>query len=111
MKNFESLYQFITSKIGNYSKPISLNTRLEKDLGITGDDADEFMLDFFTKYKIDYSTFEIESFFSSEGFDIFNIGGLIRKLSGKKTIKKNIYDITVGDLIRAIEVGKWIDPE
>lgn len=111
MNTFERLSQFIISQRGKYRKPFTLNTTLEKDLGITGDDADEFMYAFFTHFNVDYSNFEIGKYFYGEGFDLFNIIGLIRKLLGKKMLSNPQYDIILLDLMNAIEAGKWIDPK
>ncbi len=44
----------------------SLNSELEKDLGITGDDAYEMIEKFSKKYMIDISNFRFDQYFSPE---------------------------------------------
>lgn len=110
MDTLEILGKFIIEERGKYAKPLSVKTTLEKDLGITGD-ADEFMDAFFLKFNIHFEDFDTGKYFHSEGFDIFFLDALIRKLTGAKSMKKPLYDIAMGDLVRAIEVGTWIDPK
>lgn len=111
MDTFERLNKFIISERGKYRKPFSEKTTLEKDLGITGDDADDFMDAFFLEFNINYESFELGKYFHSEGLDLFFVGTMIRKLTGAKRLNNPIYDITLGDLMRSIELRKWIDPE
>jgi hypothetical protein len=109
MDTFERLSEFIIFQRGKYKKPFTEQTTLEKDLGITGDDADEFMDAFFTHFNINYSNFQISKYFYGEGFDLFNIAGFIRKLLGKKPLSSPKFDITLYDLMKSIESGKWIE--
>ena len=111
MDTFEILKEFLIEERGKYAKPFSLKTTLEKDLGITGDDADEFMDAFFKKFNVHSKDFDTGKYFHSEGFDLFFLGAIIKKLTGAKGTNRPFYDITMGDLVRAIEVGSWIDPE
>lgn len=47
----------------------NLNTIIEDDLGITGDDASELMEKFSTKFNVDLAGFNFMKFFSPEGCD------------------------------------------
>ncbi|TKT90651.1 DUF1493 family protein [Dyadobacter frigoris] len=111
MDTLEILKEFIIEDRGKYAKPFSIKTTLEKDLGITGDDTDEFMDAFFKKFNIHSEDFDTGKYFHSEGFDIFFLSAIIRKFTGAKSLSNPIYDITLGDLVRAIEAGTWIDPK
>ena len=107
----EILKWFIIKERGKYAKPFSIKTTLEKDLGITGDDADEFMDAFFKEFNIHFEDFDTGKYFHSEGFDIFFLGAIIRKLTGAKSLSKPIYDIKLGDLVQVIKEGTWIEPQ
>ncbi|MBX3238279.1 MAG: DUF1493 family protein [Chitinophagaceae bacterium] len=107
---FDRILLFIERERWKYKKKLSRETTLERDLGITGDDADDFMDAFFKEFNVDISSFDISNYFSGEGFDPIGISRVILKLQGKKPPKKNLKDITLADLERAILAGKWIDP-
>lgn len=51
----------------SFEKVNSLNTRVEEDLGIYGDDTSEFLERFVEKFQLDYSGFEYSKHFHSEG--------------------------------------------
>jgi len=77
-------------------KEMTRETSIEKDFGITGDDAAEFLDAFVKRFNInDYSEFEFDDYFEGEGFDLFAI---FRQKREKKVL-------TVGDLERAVETG------
>lgn len=43
---------------------------LERGLGITGDDVDDFIRKYFGKIVVDHGDFDIDSYFSGEGFNL-----------------------------------------
>ena len=79
-------------------------TRIEEDLGITGDDAVEFLIAFGKKFDVDISRFNMADYFHGEGwsFDCF-----FYKLQWwfykRKYVKKVL---TIGDLLEAIRVKR-----
>ena len=85
---------------------LNRETRLEDDLGITGDDAIEFFDAFYEEFKVDLKTLNISKYFGSEGFGLINLSWLL----GKKGVKRSAYEITLRDLENTLEAGKWIDP-
>lgn len=86
---------------------ITDDTIIETEIGITGDDADTFIKAFSTEFNVDVSNFEIGKYFKGEGDTTFvNIFNLFRK---KKQIENPLKKLTVGDLKRAITVGKLDD--
>ncbi len=101
------VFQFVKDRHWKFWKRLSEATKLEVDLGLTGDDAIEFMESFFKKFNVDGSKFKPSEYFHYEGFD--SIGSSVFPVFGKKKHLPK-YDITVGDLIKAIELGKWVDP-
>ncbi len=86
---------------------ISPETTLEKDLGITGDDGQDFMQGFFQKFTVSNESFDCSNYFSSEGLDLFGISYILRKILRLPPLKNPSHDITIKDLHDAIELGYW----
>ena len=98
--NDDILNQLITmvyEKVG-IRKPITRETCLEKDAGITGDDAVEFLLYYSKKYNVDLTGFDIRKYFTPEGDTILPM--IIRMFTGKKELKEK--ELTVGDLEKGV---------
>lgn len=75
---------------------IKKETRIENDLGITGDDAMEFMEAFFETFQVDFSAFRFDDHFSPEAcwpWEIF------KRPPGRQ--------VTVHDLVTVARLGKW----
>ena len=85
----------------------TVSSRLEDDLGITGDDGSDFIEAFAGKFQVDMTQFGKAGlyYFHCEGFDPITF---IRKLRGWRDPR--VLPITVGDLVRAVERGRWEDP-
>ena len=66
-ENFKLLEQFIEDQGFLYTKDLKETTLLERDLGITGDDAVEFILAFGQKFDVDVSNFKLDEYFEAEG--------------------------------------------
>ncbi len=90
---------------------ITPDTRLETDLGVTGDDGDELLqkaaVHFGVQlahpvlgYRRTFGLGENEYLFNSEGLDLLGIGDLIRRL--RKQPLPIIRDLTMGELHNAI---------
>lgn len=88
----------ITPKTGAV---LSRETRLVEDLGLIGDDADEFMGDFSKEFAVEGGDFEFSDYFPPEGFDLVGmVGGLFSRDSEAGTI-------TLGMPEHAAELGVW----
>ena len=83
-------------------KKITRETEVENDLGIYGDDADEFLIDFGKEFSVDVSQFPIGEYFSDEGD--FILPAIIRSFTNTK--KRGRKSFTVGHLEKAIFSGK-----
>lgn len=83
-------------------KEIKIETSLECDLNITGDDADEFLVAFGKEFNVDVSKFPIGDYFGDEGDPILPM--IIRFLTNKKKIERKM--LTVGHLEKAIIAGR-----
>ncbi len=85
---------------------LNQNTKLEDDLGITGDDAVEFFDKFSTEFNIDLSDLDLHKYFESEGVGLLNFSWLLGK---RRKVKRSLHEITIADLENTLKVGKWID--
>jgi Protein of unknown function (DUF1493) len=99
---FEKLKKFIVEQRWEYDFPLVRTTAIEKDLGITGDDSDDFLIAFGKEFNVDVSRLPIGDYFSSEGDPI--LPAIIRILTGKK--KKQNKVLTIGHLEKAILAGR-----
>lgn len=101
-KNLEEIKLMLNYKCGVNKNKILISSKLEDDLGLTGDDAVEFIVDFSKKFNVDMSNFIISDYFSNEAFDF--IGSFINFFKRKEVVVKK--SLTVGNLLKIIEVGK-----
>ncbi|MGD1890256.1 MAG: DUF1493 family protein [Cyclobacteriaceae bacterium] len=62
----ESVIDFIRTEFW-WDKDSTLKSNIEKDFGISGDDAGDLMTKFAEKYQVDLSEFDFERYFTSEG--------------------------------------------
>jgi Protein of unknown function (DUF1493) len=100
---FQELVRFIADFTG-YQKEINLDTSINCDIKIDGDDASDFIQHIERKYSVDFTGFQFKRYFSEEGFRLFDIAILYNWISGKRE-----YEILyVSDLLSAIKRGKWL---
>lgn len=97
---FEKIKQFAAKQASISNKNLNRQTRVEQDLGVTGDDAIEFIIAFGKEFNVDISRFKFENHFRPEGIDVI---GIIGTLFGKKKITKR--HLTLGNLEEAVIVG------
>lgn len=112
MKNneiFNKLCDFIVKEYWGSKEKMTLETKLEKNLGITGDEGIEFLEKFLTHFNIEHDkNREWQLHFGAEGFGLINFVGIYKWLIGKKDNQKQ-YDLKLGHLVKVIELGYWID--
>lgn len=96
---FDRIKSFVIKERGKYRKPLTPETTLEKDLKITGDDADEFLYAFAKEFKVDVTCFDISKYFVSEG----SLSLVKLTLFGISTGNPQI---TLRDLEKAVKKGK-----
>jgi len=89
---YESLLAFVQKESGAYDITIGRDTEIEKGLGITGEDAEDFIIKFAKKYKVDVSNFLFVEYFNDEP-TAFSFG-------------RDVKSLTVGHLEKAAKVGK-----
>ncbi len=79
-------------------------TTIEDDLGITGDDAAEFMEKFFEAFGVDASGFDFGRYFHDEGLNPFLV--LLMPFRRYRDRQKKI-PITLAMLAKAVECQRW----
>jgi hypothetical protein len=100
---YVSVVEFISRTASVRREKIHADTRIWRDLGIDGDDAEEFMTKFAQEFGVDLSAFKFNRYFGPEaGFN--PLLWPFYKLAGKLPI----VDIHVRDLVQAAREGKWI---
>lgn len=105
MSKLEEIKDFILLKqIVDKRETLTYKTKISQDLGLEGDEADQFLDAFSKKFNVDFSDFNFKKYFVEEGWDpirffIYTTG--IIKLK----------PITLRDLEKSAEIGKWIDPD
>jgi acyl carrier protein len=89
---FESLVSFVRLRSREFKKSITRETLIEDDLGVTGDDAAELILEYSKKYNVDISNFIFTKYFNEE--------------SSVFTMEKRIWPFTIGHLEKAVIAGR-----
>jgi hypothetical protein len=103
---WEELELFVRSETEiSKHQALTRGLNLEKDLDLTGDDADDFMGKFFEKFRIEHGDFDFDRYFSPEGFNLFVVIGFA--FSKKSRRKYDKEPLTLGMLEKAIEAGVW----
>lgn len=106
---FDKLTEFIIKEYWGKKEKMTLDTRIEKNLGITGDDGVEFLEKFLTHFNIKYDeNREWQLHFGPEGGGLIDFVAIYNWLRGKRDRRKQ-FDLTLGHLVKVIELGYWID--
>jgi acyl carrier protein len=95
----------LVAELASYKiEDLSLETRLNTDLKMDGDDAIEFFDAFSEKFVVDLSDFQYNKHFGSEG------GG--NPINFLISILFHEYDtqepVTIQDLVDAAKAGRWV---
>lgn len=80
---------------------ISRHTTIVADIGLDGDDADEFMVAYSKRFRVDAGDFRFPDYFGPEGFDL--IGAVMDVIRRKPPLKP----LTIGMLELAAKMGRW----
>ncbi|MBN3804750.1 DUF1493 family protein [Paraburkholderia sp. Ac-20336] len=103
------LEQFFHKEVGiPDGKKIFSSSVIEDDFGITGDDANQLMEDFFEQFHVARGDYDFHRYFEIEasGFPIPFLDRWIRKkILGDRLYEKQT--LTIAMLQHAIELGVW----
>jgi hypothetical protein len=103
--NDEEVFSWIQEKLRAWGK-ISRTTRLGEDLGMDGDDAYEFLLEFSEKHQVCMDEFVFDKHFGPEA--AANPLTLIRWLF---SMEKQFLPVTVDHLCRCAVARRWLPVE
>lgn len=92
---FNKIIYFVEEQRWKYDFTLERTTKIEYDLGITGDDAIEFMIAYGKEFNVDVSNFMAANYFEPEGMNW---------LLPKSAISKK--ELTLGDLEKGIIAGR-----
>jgi len=92
MMNYPVKKQWFRSEI----KQVTPEWRLNEDLTFTPEDAEEFLLDVFTHFKIDYSQLDTRNYIEYE-YPLW-----------QKNAVKEIKPLTVAMIIESAKAGRWL---
>lgn len=106
-QTFDIVASFIKNELGVSKKKMSLDTKLEKDLKVSGDDGWEFLENFIIHFNIKYDkNKEFPKYFEDDGLILFFDW---RSLFNKRKKKyQQSTDLTVAHLVKVLELGYWI---
>lgn len=99
---FKKVKIFTAKEAAVMEKEVTPDADLENDLGISGDDATEFLMAFGKEFEVDISNFMAANYFSPEGDSI--LPAIIRMFTGKKHPKQK--SLTIKDLVKAVQAGR-----
>lgn len=92
---FNGLIAFIYKISKRFEVPITMETSIENDFGVTGDDGEELIVEFSSKYNVDINNFHFTKYFYPKPMT--------------SSMPKDVKLLTVGHLMKAIEVGRLDD--
>lgn len=93
---FEQVAALISEQTGARRSAIREHADLVADLRIDGDDLAELMDAYFTKFRVDKTSFDPTRYVPDEGFSLF------RK-------PRPVQPITVSMLVQGVQSGRWPD--
>lgn len=99
---FNRLKAFVVEQACVKDYEVIPEAKIEDDLGVTGDDAVDFLLAYSKIFNVDVTRFMAADYFDGEGD--FILPAIIRMLTGKKKVKNKV--LTVVDLHNGILAGK-----
>ncbi len=109
--NTELLNEVIAFVAEYWEEPksrLSAETSINQDLGMDGDDGDEFMQAFSRRFAVDLGTFPYDNYFGVEAAatPISITVTLFRRLTTGKWSKHS--PLTLRQLAEAVENGSWV---
>ena len=99
----EDLVNFVRRESGvSSAEEIVASTGIQRDLGVYGDDAVEFVLAYGAHFHVDVSHFLAADYFKGEGSDILGVLLAVFRLDSWLPANPKRKELTVGHLQRGI---------
>ena len=76
---FMQIKKFTIKEVCLTKEKLDRSTKLYDELGISGDDAVEFILAFGKHFNVDISRFSISDYFHPEGYSVFSLSSTKKK--------------------------------
>jgi len=99
---FDKLKHFVIKQAAVEEEEVTLNAKIEDDLGIYGGDAVELIVAYGKEFNVDVSRFMAADYFSPEGDTI--LPSIVRAFTGKSKPVRKV--LTVGHLEKGIHAGR-----
>lgn len=114
--NFNAVADFIEQQTGFPRKRVQPSTSLLADVGLDGDDAEQFFLAFSKRFDVTLDQFNLSKHFGGEGlpgFSGFAIPlNLILRLFGRDAHRtSDLHPIRVEELVQAVKLKRWPAPD
>jgi len=87
----------------SHRQAICAQTKIEEDLGITGDDSVEFMDKYFETFQVNPGDYDHCRYFHGEGFNIL----AVFLLFFPKRKSTQLRSLTIDMLTTAANIGRW----
>lgn len=101
-ETFNKLKSFVIKEAAVEDEEVTREAKIENDLGVTGDDAVDFLIAYSKAFNVDVTKFMAADYFDGEGDPI--LPAIIRFFTGKKKRINKI--LTVGHLEKGILAGR-----
>ena len=114
----EGIIEFVASFTGVMPQRIHLDTTLQGDLEVVGDDGAELIRAYGEKFQVDLAEFESARHFGSEGVGILAPLALIwmvlrhpfrQKCTPEE--RSNLEDVRIRDLVAFARTGRWMSQQ
>ncbi len=106
--------EFVAETAGVRVGRLHLDTTLLGDLGIDGDDANDFFIEFRDRFNVDVSSLDLSEHFGPEGWPWWGILLPVVWLwdfflkEGSLEEKANLTPIRISKLCEAVRLGRWV---
>lgn len=102
-----SVIEFIAQYRHEHPSQIQRSTRLREDLGLDGDDGEEFLGAYGARFHVDLAGFEFRRYFRDEAN---LLSPFLVLLEGWRRGRWQTRPITAAHLAAVADAGRWFDP-
>jgi hypothetical protein len=106
-ENFEAIARFLSEIRAEPLEHISPGTRLREDLGLDGDDVDEFLEGLADRFGVDLTGFDFYRYFREEPHLLWLF---TQWWHARRRGQWQTQPITVADVVRTVREKRWIAP-
>jgi acyl carrier protein len=116
----ERVRLFVAEQVGVRPDRVTFTTTLDKDLGLAGIDAEEFLVEFMATFNVDLTTLQFDRHFLPEspsllqlllfpiGLPLLLVQRIFRPPWLERWSDSKVIQISVGDLIEVVRAGRWL---